>query len=305
MEKLIAYRTHSSPYQGPDFSKREEAALNDIGVDYSNSCEQANILITNTHTDLQQYNLSNIQLIVHPNSGYDNFTPKQLQEAPCPVIIGNPVRAMAVSNYILSSFFSHCSKSPSHTHWDKQRLWPRVISDRLTVQLIGHGHIGKTIETVLSPLVKKLMIYDPFQKMHELSWSEADVIIFACGLNSSNKKMLGKKEFSSLKDNVLIINPARGELIDQSELWDFLTKKPSSFAFLDVFENEPAPLENWILPNAQFSSHIAGVTADLEQRIIDYEVQVISDFLKMQISEFQMRYAHLILQNRVIKGELI
>lgn len=305
MEKLIAYRTHSSPYQGADFSGREELALKKLKVEYTHEQKLANVLITNTHTNIGQFDLSTIKLIIHPNSGYDNFSASQVAASPCPIILGNPVRAMAVTNYILSCLFSYYSFPPKHQTWDKQRIWPRLLSDQLHVQLIGFGHIGKNLQQALSPVVKKLSIYDPYQNHFDLKWEQADVIIFACGLNSSSKKMLNQEQFKKLKENVLIINPARGELIEQPALWDFLSTHPQSFAYLDVFEKEPAPLEQWPLSNTHFSSHIAGVSSDLEQRIIDFEVSVLRDYIEMPTEQFVRSYQNLLLHKRLLADELI
>ena len=300
MEKLVICRTHRSPYQAPDFHLQEKLAIESLGHSYTADASKANVLITNTHTQLESFDLSKLKLIIHPNSGFDNFDYLQAKNCPCPIILGNPVRANGVSNYILSCLFSHFSLPPKQHCWDKQRLWPRRLTDQLHIQLIGHGHIGKILSTTLAPLVKKLSIYDPFKKEFSsednLRWHDSDVIIFACGLNSSSRKILSTKQLAQLKSDVLIINPARGELIDQESLFSFLQSHPQSFAYLDVFEKEPAELEKWQLSNVHLSSHIAGVSADLDQRIINYVRQCLQDFTQLGADEFNRHYHSLILQ---------
>ncbi len=306
MEKLTVCRTHRSPYQASNFEQREKEVVESLGHQYTTDINQANVLITNTHTSLSQLDLSKIKLIIHPNSGFDNFSIAEVLACPCPIILGNPVRAQAVSNYILSALFQHACAIPHHQQWDKGRVWPRPVLDQLKVQIIGHGHIGQIVSRTLSPLVKELMIYDPFKasfnRSENLRWADADVIIFACGLNSSSKKMLNKEVLAKLKSNVLIINPARGELIDLEELLNFCQKHPQSFAYLDVFPKEPAPLEKWQRPNLHLSSHIAGVSTDLDQRILNYVQSVLCDYSKFSTSDFKQRYHHLILQN-LMPGE--
>lgn len=301
MEKLIAYRAHLSPYQLQSFVPREKEAFEAIGVGYTSQVEEANILITNTHVNLKEYSSKELKLILHPNSGYDNFLLEDIDNSICPIIIGNQVRAPGVSNYILACLMKHFA-FPSHQKtWDKQRRWERKVLDQLHIQLIGHGHIGKILERSLSPLVNKLSIYDPFAGHHQLELQAADVIIFACGLNQTSRHFLSKDNFHELKEDCVIINGARGELIEQESLLSFLKNHPHSFAYLDVFEKEPADFAPFNLPNIHLTSHIAGVSMDLEDRIIKYEVDVLSNFLSLSQKDFSNQYIDSILQNRIKK----
>src|SRR5690606_35576190 len=134
--------------------------------------------------------LAQLKLVIHPNSGYDNFTPKQIESLPCALILGNQIRAKSVSDYALACLFHALGMPPWQTSWDKSRAWERRSLEFMQIQIIGHGHIGKLLQTSLSPVAKNIFIYDPHQNKNELNLKESDIVIFACSLNKNNTGFL-------------------------------------------------------------------------------------------------------------------
>jgi len=82
-------RTSISPYQNPNFQERERKALSE----FENMENEGEILITNTLTDISLIDTKNLRLIIHPNSGYDNFPIGFVKGADFPIVIGNEIRA--------------------------------------------------------------------------------------------------------------------------------------------------------------------------------------------------------------------
>ncbi len=305
MEKLKVFRTAMSPYQGKDFKQKEKSLLQQLDVEYLDSAEDADILITNTHTSLEDYDLSKIKLIIHPNSGYDNFNVATIEKYSIPIVIGHEIRANAVATYSLSALFDHFVKLPFQEVWDKERIWERKDINNLKVQLIGKGHIGAMIYDSLKCIVDELFCYDPFLGINELELDKADVIIFACGLNYTSHHFLNFKNISLLKDNVVIINGARGKLIEQDALFNFLNQNSSAKAYLDVFETEPIDVKSYNITNLHPTSHIAGVTEGLNQSILNFSLKVLKDYLECDESSFSKKYKNEILQNKIVDGHLI
>src|SRR5690606_32424520 len=101
-------------------------------------------LITNTHTNpdsISQTILEKTTLLIHPNSGHDNFQESFIENAAFPIVFGNPIRAHAVAEYILSALFQHFTKLPIHHHWDNDRLWNRKLVRDQKILLLGFGTI--------------------------------------------------------------------------------------------------------------------------------------------------------------------
>ncbi|MCK5884243.1 MAG: hypothetical protein KAG61_11180 [Bacteriovoracaceae bacterium] len=304
MEKLKVFRTAISPYQGDDFREREAVLLKTLDVEYLETPGDANVLITNTHTSLTDYDLSKVKLIIHPNSGYDNFSLADLSNTNAPIVIGHTVRANAVASYSLSALLGHYVQIPNQKKWSKKRTWVRKDLSKLKVQLIGVGHIGQQIQQSLGPIVKEVFSYDPYKNANTLKLSEADAVIFATGLNQTSHCFLDREKIGKLKKDVLIINGARGKLIDQSCLITFLKMNKESFAYLDVFEDEPVNFEQFQLNNLITTSHIAGVYSDLNNEILNFSYSVLKNFIEKSDS-FHTLYKDEILQNKVVHGIII
>ncbi len=283
----------------------------------SNLSERDVILITNTHTELKELPpplLEKTKLIIHPNSGYDNFRHEHTLWRHIPLVIGHTIRAQAVAEYSLRALFEGMIELPQHLHWDSQRNWDRPLLKGLPVWLFGYGHIGKIIAETLAVLGMDVTIIDPFiedcphrwfKKWDEGHLKSARVIIAATSLNETSHHIFGEKFFSSLGDSTLFINGARGKLVDEYFLRSYLEKYPRSFAFLDVFENEPFGQEWHGFPQVWKTSHIAGVEKNLDSKIIQFEQSVLTNFLKSSPLEFSNTYAKELLQNKWIKGVLV
>jgi D-3-phosphoglycerate dehydrogenase len=313
MKRVQLIRTHTSPYQAPDFAQREKNALEVLGITYTNlenrNPDLETVLVTNTHTELKALPpdlLNKTSLILHPNSGYDNFAGDLNLWKNIPLIVGHKIRAQAVAEYSLSCLFEALTELPQHLGWNKERRWERELLSEQNVTVIGNGHIGKIVANSLKAIGTKVQIVDPFVLDCYKSWKEtkpARAVIVACGLNKHSHKMFNEDFFSKQRKDLIFINGARGKLVDEKALREFLLSNPEAFAFLDVFENEPFGSEWHSFPQAWKTSHIAGVSKNLDQQIIDFEVEVLSDFLTGV--DIQKKYQLEILQNKFRDGILI
>ena len=133
-----------------------------------------------------------------------------------------------------------------------------------------------------------------------------DGIILCAGLNNSSYHLLDEEFFKQLKENVTIINPARGSLISERALLSYLESNPNNKVYLDVFETEPANFSVFSkFPNVYLSSHIAGVYKGIDDAIISYEYNLIDSFINLSRDKFQEKYSALNLKNKIINGILI
>lgn len=317
MKSYQVIRTHISPYQSQDFLHEEKLLLEGIsGVTYRSLDDfrpSPTVLITNTHTDLRVLNpelLRATELIIHPNSGYDNFVKDSKSWENIPLVVGHPIRAQAVAEYTLSAIFQWVVDIPQHLRWDKSRKWDRKLISELPIWIFGQGHIGTIIGNTLRSLGAEVTYVDPFKPNSLRSWKdgklkEAKIVIAACGLNETSREIFNSEFFNSLSRDVLFINGARGKLVNEEALKDYLLSNPEAFAYLDVFQNEPFAEEWLAFPQVSKTSHIAGVEKNLDQRILDFESSVLRDFISSDKESFLKKYSSELLQNRWVKGILI
>lgn len=312
VKTFIVKRISTSPYFKESFARLEKETIEsraDAEVLPLNSPAPADILITNTHTDTEtiaEADLERCQLMIHPNSGYDNLGAAFIKRASFPVITGNPIRAHAVANFILSALFSHYSPLPAHQVWDEGRKWPRKLLSELSIVILGKGHIGTLLEKSLLPLAGELQVFDPHQGLTQLLLDGVDVVIPACSLNEQNRHMINRDFLTRLAPDFLLINAARGQLVNTDDLLDVLSKQKNAFAILDVFEDEPADFTLFKNhSNVALSSHVAGVYSGIDAVTARFVAEVVYDFQTMEENHFMEKYKNVLLKNRLQNGMLV
>lgn len=316
LSNLIVKRISTSPYFKESFARLEKETIESkadatrhISVLPLNSPDPADILITNTHTipsQISESDLQRCQLMIHPNSGYDNLEASFIESVRFPVIVGNPIRAHAVANFILSTLFAHYSSLPVQKTWDEGRKWNRKLLSELSIVILGRGHIGTLLEKSLTPLAGRLQVFDPYQGKNQLDLNLVDVVIPACSLNKKNFHLIDRTFLSQLNEDFLLINAARGQLVATDDLISVLKEKPRAYAYLDVFEKEPADFTLFKnLDNITLTSHIAGVYSGIDQMTANFVASIVYDFSTMEENDFKLKYKSVLLNDRFQNGMLI
>lgn len=307
-------RLDMSPYQSPDFRRWEKELVEGLGLNYLTEYRTGPrplILLTNSGSDLTKasriVDFNRVEMIIHPNSGFDNFSPEFVDQHNFPILIGHKIRAQAVADYILSCILQHYTMPPWVQRWDPSRAWDRSLLQDKTALVIGRGHIGELLMTMLEPLVKKIFINDPYRGHDELPLEESSMVLLTCGLNKSSHHMVDTKFLNRLCPNVLLVNAARGKLINEVHLINFLQQNPESYAYLDVFEKEPFyQMTFQAVKNIKLSSHVAGVFNGLDRAILDFEKEILTAFLEKNPSiPFVQKFRRINLQYRLREGMLI
>ncbi len=341
MQAKTIIRLDASPYQRESFFRREQEVAGLFGLTYLYADAQHRelsyplpdgyggpyILVSNTHTkftELPQEILEQTELLIHANSGYDNFKGSGFQKWNFPVVLGNQVRAPAVVEYILGHLFERFAVHVHQANWSAGRHWNRPLLSEQSILIIGHGHIGQKLKDSLSPLVSSLSVFDPYlpnqsgkiighdyQEELRNHLKHKNIVLMACGLNGRNRHMIGMRELSLLAKDNLIINAARGALIKEEDLIAHLKGNPHAYAICDVFEKEPYQDQFSGLNNIHLTSHIAGVSQHLEDHMVRFLQHVLSDFSQATQkkgqgpSSFLTKYQDLLLKERLRDGVLI
>ena len=116
----------------------------------------------------------------------------------------------------------------------------------------------------------------------ETLYAKADVIALHCFLTPENTGMINKDSIAKMKDGVIIINNARGQLINEQDLADALNSGKVAAAGLDVVSTEPIKPENPLLKakNCIITPHISWAPKESRQRIMDTTVANVKAFIE-------------------------
>lgn len=166
--------------------------------------------------------------------------------------------------YKQSRFFAENQK----THmWNKHRGLLELYGK--TVCIVGSGNVGtecaklfKAFDTTVYAVDicnPQNNIYDKYYSLENVTdaVSNADIVVLSLPLTEQTRNMFDKKMFSNFKTNAILVNIARGAIINQNDLIDALENKNLLGAVLDVFETEPLQFDSplWDIPNVIITPH--------------------------------------------------
>lgn len=156
-------------------------------------------------------------------------------------------------------------------HWDKATHKSVELNGR-TLGIVGLGEIGRRAALVGVALGMRVVAFDPYAKsvpdgvtrVDNLSqlYRESDVVSLHCPLTDDNRGMINRETLAQFKDGAMLVNTARGGLIDEPALAEALASGKLRAAGLDSFAVEPMPVPHPFqqIPNLILSPHIGGVS---------------------------------------------
>ncbi|WP_418122185.1 NAD(P)-dependent oxidoreductase [Variovorax sp. 160MFSha2.1] len=219
-----------------------------------------------------------LKVISKHGSGTDTIDKVAAQARGIEVVAAVGANAAAVAEQALALLLA-CAKSVvaldarMHAgHWDKATHKSLELGGR-TIGLVGLGAIGLRFARMADALGMRVLGFDPYAKnlpahvqAADLAtlWAESDVISLHCPLTDENRGLLDADTLARCKRGVIVVNTARGGLIDEEALLAALRSGQVSMAGLDSFAIEPMtaghPFQGE--KNIVLSPHIGGVTSD-------------------------------------------
>jgi D-3-phosphoglycerate dehydrogenase len=164
-----------------------------------------------------------------------------------------------------------------------QKRWSKSIGIGLNntrVLIIGYGHIGRRVSELFSAMGALVKICDPVVIQDDLQFGE-ELLELADGLKSTDiitlhaggdDLILTASEFEIMKDGVIILNSARGNLVDEEALLEALESGKVSSAWLDVFPEEPYTGKlseyNQVLLTPHISTYTVQCRRDMEMTAV-------------------------------------
>ncbi len=216
---------------------------------------------------------------------------------------------MAVAQYAAALLLELCHRIGAHSDDVRAGGWSRSVDFCYwrhplvelcgkTLGLIGFGRIGQAFARIAQALGMRVVVYTrspdsarqsvaagdvPFVHFVGLDelYAQSDVISLHCPLTDSNRGMIDARALAAMKRGVLIVNTARGPLIDEADLAAALACGKVGGAALDVLSSEPPAADNPLLgaPNCLVTPHIAWGAREARQRIMDTAAENLARFL--------------------------
>ena len=156
-----------------------------------------------------------------------------------------------------------------------------------TLGVVGYGAIGKAVAKRAECLGMKILPYDVFPQDGlvdlEILLKESDVITLHCPLTPETKNMIGAKEFEMMRSTAILINTARGGLVDEAALAEALKNGVIAGAGFDVLTAEPPKDGNILLdldmPNLIVTPHVAWASREAMQILADQLIDNVEAFV--------------------------
>lgn len=166
--------------------------------------------------------------------------------------------------------------------WD----YPLIELAGKTIGIVGYGRIGQATAKAAQALGMKVIAYsrhgqgEPYVPLDEL-YARADVVSLHCPLTAENTGMINRETIAKMKDGVILLNTARGALINEHDLREALLSGKVYAAAADVAAVEPIPVDSPLLglDNMIFTPHIAWACYETRQRLMDIAVDNVRQFL--------------------------
>ncbi len=233
--------------------------------------------------------------------GLDNIDVEACKERGIAVYPAIGANDLSVAEYVLTSAMALLRGAYLATHavaageWPRQLLIGRELSGR-TMGLIGFGSIAREVAWRSSALGMQVVAYDPHVDAGDPAWRLArnvsldgllelsDVVSLHVPLTPATRHMMSRARIGAMRKGAVLINAARGGVVDEEALADALRSGPLGGAALDVFETEPLTAEAGAkfmgLSNLILTPHIAGVTEESNVRVSDLIASTILSHLE-------------------------
>lgn len=180
--------------------------------------------------------------------------------------------------------------------WSK--LTGYEIEDKV-VGIVGFGAIGKKVAEMAYGLGMKVLAYDPYTTDEEYTHkfgvkfttideiiSQSDFLSLHLPLTKDTKDLITLNELKKMKKSALLINTARGGIVNEKDLYIALSENIIRGAYFDVMTDEPPKKDEPLLslPNFYLTPHIASRSKEAEKKTADMATRIIIDALKGEIS---------------------
>ena len=242
-----------------------------------------------------------LQIIARHGVGYDNVDLNYLNKKRIALGVTGTANAVSVAEHVMTFFLQltkniHLSDELTRKgkFQEKGNLPSFFELYQKNVFILGFGRIGQAVAKRCLGFEMNVYVYDPYvskdtiEKMGchsiliEESFKLADFVSVHLPLNDETKNFINAKSFQEMKDSCVIVNTARGGIINEQDLYHALKDKKLRAAGLDVYEQEPPPSDHPLfnLSNVLLTPHNAALTLECRMRMAVEVCETVSFYLK-------------------------
>jgi (S)-sulfolactate dehydrogenase len=235
--------------------------------------------------------------------GLDNIDLEACRARGIEVIPATGANAESVAEYVVAMSMvllrggAYLSTSAvAAGRWPRQMLSQgREVAGK-TIGLVGFGSIGRATALKVRAMGMRVLAYDPVVPADSPAWGEhgaerrelddllavSDVVSLHLPLAEDTRGLIGEARIARMKPGAILVNSARGGIVDEAALAKALAEGRLAGAALDVFEHEPLAAGSALAeaPNLILSPHIAGVTLESNERVSSLIAERVAAFLR-------------------------
>lgn len=276
-----------------------DPALVDRPGDLAAAVADARALIVRNRTQVRGALLAaapKLRVVGRLGVGLDNIDVEACKARGIAVRPATGANDVSVAEYVITAMLVLLRRAWFATPDVIAGRWPRMstiggeVSGR-TLGLIGLGAIARETAHRARALGMNIVAHDPHLPAEHAAWqlaarreldallAEADVVSLHVPLTAETRHMLGRANLSRMKRGAILVNAARGGIVDEAALAESLRSGHLGGAALDVFEREPLDAASAQVfagvPNLLLTPHIAGVTEESNVRVSDVTARAV------------------------------
>lgn len=244
----------------------------------------------------------NIKLICVQATGYNIVDTEACARRGIPVTNVPSYGTAAVAQFTLALMLEMCHRIGLHNHsvhqgdWRKSEtfcywLTPQMELAGKTLGLIGFGRIGQAVAKLAAAFGMKVLAYNRSQSEEgrrlaeyvdlDTLLAQSDFVSLHCPQTAETTHLINAETIAKMKDGAMLVNTARGGLVDEQALVDALNSGKLRYAAVDVVSQEPMQADNPLLSTRKciITPHIAWAPVESRQRLLDTVVENVRSFL--------------------------
>ncbi|WDE12681.1 D-2-hydroxyacid dehydrogenase [Thalassomonas haliotis] len=265
-------------------------------------CREADIVISNKvvldKTILKQ--LPRLKLICIAATGSNNIDLESAREQGIAVTNVTGYAGASVAQYVFAQILEYFNQTSHHNRNTERGLWQQnptfclhgnAITELAgkTLGIVGYGNLGQAVAKIAAAFDIKVLIGErpgikslrPGRCEFDFLLQHSDIVSLHCPLTAGTRHLMNEQSFKLMKNSALLINTARGDLIDNQALLTALQNRELACAVLDVLDQEPPPADHPLLISKldneldsapgklKITGHIAWASEQAQQRLLD------------------------------------
>ncbi|WP_338608673.1 2-hydroxyacid dehydrogenase [Pelagibacterium nitratireducens] len=300
-----------------EFFERIKAALRQVGIDPHHVrhrsddefpytvLNDADVLLAYGHfrcTEAVMLAAPHLRAVVSPWVGIDGFDVEAATRLGIAVVNGQPeehsqsMAEAAVMMILAASYGLPQALRAIDTNAPRPATPVAELLAGKTLGIVGYGQIGRRVAALMENWQISVKAHDPFSKTRPTGVDLlpldqllriSDVVTLHTTLTAETRHIIDTARLRLMKSDAILVNTARGGLIDEGALFDAMESGHLRGAALDVFETEPLPLDSPLrsLPNVLLTPHMIGQTKQSRAALIDVAVTNVTALLSGKLPD--------------------